>query len=242
MSRIVVLNPNTSDALTAVIAAAAQQAAPADVEVAGARSAVGVDSVESHAEEAIAAVGVLERVAALDATTDAFVVACFGDTGVTAAREVASGPVVGMTEAALQAACLVAHRFAVITMPDRTIAHSERVVRALGLEHRCAVRALDVPVHDLERGSRHLLDAFAAEARLAIEQDRAEAIVLGCAGLADLVEPLREALGVPVVEGVAAGVGFAAALLRMGLRTSRASTYAQVPALPRFALQRREAS
>jgi len=236
MTRLTVVNPNTSAALTAAITATARRVAPAGVDVVGTHPAVGVGSVESHAEEAIAALGVIEQVRAHDSGTDAFVIACFGDTGVAAAREVATGPVVGITEAALQAACLVAHRFTVLTMPARTIAHSERVVRDLGLGHRCTVRALDVPVHDLESGSAHLLDAFTAEGRRAIEQDGAEAVVLGCAGLADLVGPLGAALGVPVVEGVAAAVGSAAALVAMGLGTSRRSTFAAVPGLPTLTL------
>jgi len=186
---------------------------------------VGVPSVESHAQEAIAAVGVIEQVRAHQTDTDAFVIACFGDTGVPAAREVATCPVVGMTEAALHTACLVAHRFVVITLPARTIAHSDRVVRALGLEHRCIVTAVDVPVAELVDGSTHLLDAFAEAARGA---DHAEAVVLGCAGLADLVGPLSDTLGVPVIDGVAAGVGIAVGLVAMGLNTSRANTFAPV--------------
>lgn len=236
MSRITVINPNVSDALTTVITDAARRVAPPGLEVVGVRPSAGVGSVESHAEEAVAAVGVLEQVRAHDSGTDAFVVACFGDTGVAAAREVATGPVVGMTEAALMAACLVAHRFTVVTMPARTIAHTDRVVAALGLGHRCTIRAVDVPVHDLEGGSAHLLAVFAAAGRRAIDDDGAEALVLGCAGLADLVEPLQEALGVPVVEGVAAAVGLAAALLAMRLGTSRSSTFAAVPGLPAAAL------
>jgi allantoin racemase len=225
MTRITVINPNTSDELTATITKAAQVAAGAGVRVTGVHPAVGVPSVESHAEEAIAAVGVIEQVRAHQAETDAFVIACFGDTGVAAAREVATCPVVGMTEAALQTACLVAHRFVVITLPARTIAHSDRVVRALGLEHRCTVTAVDVAVAELVDGSTHLLDAFAEAARAA---DRAEAVVLGCAGLADLVDPLSDRLGVPVIDGVAAGIGIAAGLVAMGLNTSRASTFAPV--------------
>lgn len=237
MSRITVINPNTSDVLTAVIAEAAARVAPPGTAIVGVRPNAGVPSVESHAEEALAAVGVLEQVRAHDSATDAFVIACFGDTGVAAARETATGPVVGMTEAALQAASLVAHRFSVITMPARTIAHSDRVVRALGLEQRCTVRAVDVPVHDLEDGAGRLLDLFTAEGRRAIDEDGAEAIVLGCAGLADLVEPLGTALDAPVVEGVAAAVGAAAGLLAMGLRTSRVSTFGGVPGLPAAALE-----
>jgi allantoin racemase len=225
MTRITVINPNTSAELTATITKAAQAVAGAGVRVTGIHPAVGVPSVESHAEEAIAAVGVIEQVRAHQAETDAFVIACFGDTGVAAAREVATCPVVGMTEAALQTACLVAHRFVVITLPARTIAHSNRVVRALGLEHRCTVTAVDVAVAELVDGSTHLLDAFAEAARAA---DRAEAVVLGCAGLADLVDPLSDRLGVPVIDGVAAGIGIAAGLVAMGLNTSRASTFAPV--------------
>jgi len=225
MTRITVINPNTSADLTATITKAAQGVAGAGVRVTGVHPAVGVPSVESHAEEAVAAVGVIEQVRAHQAETDAFVIACFGDTGVAAARELATCPVVGMTEAALQTACLVAHRFAVITLPARTIAHSDRVVRALGLEHRCTVTAVDVAVAELVDGSTHLLDAFAQAARTA---DHAEAVVLGCAGLADLVDPLSERLGMPVIDGVAAGVGIAAGLVAMGLNTSRANTFASV--------------
>ncbi len=232
MTRITVINPNTSAELTATITAAAQAVAGAGVTVTGVNPPVGMPSVESHAEEAIAALGVLEQVHQHRADSDAFVVACFGDTGVLAAREVATCPVVGMTEAALQTACLVAHRFVVITLPARTIAHSERVVRALGLEHRCSVIAVDVPVAELVDGSTHLLDAFAEAACRAIAADHAEAVVLGCAGLADLVDPLSDTLGVPVIDGVAAAVGIAAGLVAMRLNTSRANTFAAVPGLP----------
>lgn len=228
MTRITVINPNTSAQLTDAIAVAAREVSGSDVSVRGVHPADGVPSVESHAEEAIAAVGVLAEVRRHQADTDAYVVACFGDTGVMAAREVATCPVVGMTEAALQTACLVAHRFVVITLPARTVAHSDRVIRSLGLEHRCSVVAVDVPVAELVGGSTHLLDAFTAAARTAMAGDGAEAVVLGCAGLADLVGPLSRELGIPVVDGVAAAVGIATSLVAMGLNTSRANTFAAV--------------
>lgn len=228
MTRITVINPNTSAELTDAIVLAAREVSGAGVTVRGVHPANGVPSVESHAEEAIAAVGVLTQVREQQADTDAYVVACFGDTGVQAAREVATCPVVGMTEAALQTACLVSHRFVVITLPARTVAHSDRVVRALGLEHRCSVVAVDVPVAELVGGSTHLLDAFTDAARTAMAEDGAEAVVLGCAGLADLVGPLSRAIGVPVVDGVAAAVGIATGLVAMGLNTSRANTFAAV--------------
>jgi len=233
--RLTVINPNTSEALTAQITAAARAVALPQVSVRGTHPSRGVSSVESHAEETWAALGVVEQVQLHDADTDAFVVACFGDTGVDAAREVATGPVVGMTEAALTTAALLAHRFAVITLPPRTMAHTDRVLAATGLRHRCSVHAVEVSVEDLEGGSTHLLPAFIEAASRAIEQDHAEAIVLGCAGLADLVPRLRAATGLPVVEGVAAAVGIATSLLAQGLSSSRHSTYARVPDLPTVA-------
>jgi allantoin racemase len=224
---IMVINPNTTTEMTDAVVAAARRVARPDTRIIGSTSSRGVDSVESNGDEVWAAAGVLEQVAE-GTRVDAFVVACFGDTGVMAARELATVPVVGMTEAALLTAALLGARTAVVTLPRRTREMSLRVVRALGQEHRCSVRAVDVPVAAVAGGSRHLLDLFVAEGRRALDDD-AEVLVLGCAGLSDLVEPLQDVLGVPVVEGVAAAVAMGEGLLAQGLSTSRASTYAPPP-------------
>lgn len=228
--RVAVVNPNTTRSMTEAVLASAAPAARTGTVLAGITPATGVASVESHTDEARAALSVLDEVLKAEASAtppDAYVIACFGDTGVPAAREAAAGPVVGMTEAALTTAALVAHRFTIITMPRRTLAQSDRVVRELGLGHRCTVRAIDEPVAEVAHGSTHLLRAFVEEARLAMAEDAAEAIVLGCAGLADLVAPLQEQLGAPVIEGVAAAVVQAEGLVAQGVGTSRVATWAR---------------
>ncbi|MGF7237509.1 MAG: aspartate/glutamate racemase family protein [Frankia sp.] len=224
---IMIVNPNTSGVMTdAAVAAARQVAAPGTI-VVGSTPPSGVSSVESNVDEAWGALAVLEQVRAGEENgVDAYVIACFGDPGVAAAREVATGPVVGMTEAALLTAALVAARFTIVTMPRRTREQSHRVVRALGLGHRCTVRAVDIPVADIADGATHELRTFAEQGRRAIDDDAAEAIILGCAGLTELVEPLQELLQVPVIDGVRAGATFTEALLAQRLTTSRASTYA----------------
>jgi allantoin racemase len=227
--RIAIVNPNTTRSMTDGVMRSAARSARPDTELIALTPAWGVPSIESHVDEVFGALSVLrevERCESLENCPDAYVIACFGDTGVPAAREAASGPVVGMTESALMTATLLAHRFAIVTMPSRTKAQSDAVVRSLGLGHRCAVLAVDEPVAEVENGSIHLLGAFIASSRLALA-DGAEAIVLGCAGLADLVEPLQDALGVPVVEGVAAGLAIAEGLVAQRLGTSRASTWAR---------------
>lgn len=225
--RIRIVNPNTTAAFTErVRAAAALVAAPGTTVLAG-NPARGAATIESHAEEALGALGVMGEVEAGERDgVDGYVVACFGDTGVHAAREIARGPVVGMTEAALYAAAALAHTFAVVTLPRRTRAHALRVLHETGLTHRCTVRAIDVAVGDLEREAEATLPALLAEARLALERDGAEALILGCAGLTDLVAPLEVALGVPVVDGVLVGLKLAEGLVAAGLRTSKRSTYA----------------
>lgn len=232
--RIGILNPNTTTAMTDRVVGAALATARPGTELIALTSATGVPSVESHIDEVSGALSVLRMVdecEANPATPDAYVIACFGDTGLGPAREAAAGPVVGMTEAAISTAALIAHRFTIITMPKRTRAQSDAVVWALGLGHRCTIRAIDIPVADIAAGSLHLLGAFAAAGKRSRAEDDAEAVILGCAGLADMVEPLRDALNLPVIEGVAAAVALAEGLLAQRLTTSRASTWAR-PARP----------
>ena len=222
-----VVNPNTTASMTAAVVAGARAVAGPGTEVVGATPSRGVASVESHVDELWGAVGVLEAVLNGERTgVDGYVIACFGDTGLLGAREAATGPVVGMTEAALYTAAMIAHRFSIITMPLRTMEQAERVVRAVGLGHRCTVRAVDEPVAGVHRGSTHLLELFTSEGRETMQRDAAEAVILGCAGLNDLVDPLQEALGVPVVDGVLAAVTMVEGLLAQGLSTSRTSTFA----------------
>ena len=206
-----IINPNTTATFTTGLAAAATTFAAAGTLVDARSPGSGTPSVESHVEEAIAAIGVMEEIVnGGQDGVDAYVIACFGDTGVAAARELTSAPVVGMTEAAFFAASLVAARFSVITLPPRTRIHTERVLRETGMSERCAaVRAIDVPVLDLEDEEEAVGAAFLEAARRALVEDHAEAIVLGCAGLTNLVEPLTRELGVPVIDGVMAGLKMA---------------------------------
>jgi allantoin racemase len=228
---IKIINPNTTNTFTARSLALGRAVAASGTEISAGQPAAGTPSVESHVEEAVAAIGVIEEVRAGEqAGVDGYVIACFGDTGVHAAREIARGPVVGMTEAAFYAASMVAATFAIVTLPSRTRIHAERVLRETGLERRCvAIRAIDLGVLDLETQTAAVEAAFLAEARRAIVDDHAEAIVLGCAGLSELVRPMTASLGVPVIDGVAAAVKMAEALVALGLGTSKSASYGYPP-------------
>jgi allantoin racemase len=226
-----IINPNTTAAFTRRCVAAAQEVAAAGTRITGGTSAFGVDSVECHTDEALAAPGVIDQIRRGEADgVQGYVIACFGDTGLDAAREQARGPVVGMSEAALYAAALIAPVFSIITLPSRTRAFAERVLWHAGLERRSPrVRTIDVPVLDCEDSPEALLEPFLAQSRLAIAEDHAEAIILGCAGLQPLVGPVSAALGIPVIEGVAAAVKQVEGLLSLGLATSKRGRWAAPP-------------
>ncbi|MBB2494706.1 aspartate/glutamate racemase family protein [Aquipseudomonas ullengensis] len=226
--RIQLINPNTTRAFTERLQHSAQLIAAAGTEVFATQPRLGTPSVESHVDEAWASLGVIAQVQDGEANgVDAYVVACFGDTGVAAAREVARGPVIGMTEAALFSACLLGASFSIITLPPRTLIHARRVLNECGLQHRCAgLRAIDVQVDDCqEEDNAALYQALLDEAHAALAHDRCEVLILGCAGLSEMVEPLQQALGIPVIDGVCAALKMAEGLVAMGLKTSKHSSF-----------------
>lgn len=223
--RLLVINPNTTDSMTQKIARAARAIARPDTEIIGTSSQSGPKSIQGYLDVAHCVPGLLEEVAR-HGDVDAIVIACFDDTGLDAVRSLVSVPVLGIGEAAYHAASMVANKFSVVTTLSRSVPGLESNLLRYGLAQKCArVRATEIPVLKIEEGDPATLDKIRLEIRLAIEEDKAEAIVLGCAGMADLMADLSAEFGLPVIDGVAAGVTFAEALVNTGLRTSKIGAY-----------------
>ncbi|MFZ5732040.1 MAG: aspartate/glutamate racemase family protein [Pseudomonadota bacterium] len=218
-----VVNPNTTQSMTDIIADAARACASPSTKVVGRTSSFGPASIEGHYDEALATIGLLKAVEAGDKEgCHAHIVACFGDPGLLAAREVTRAPVLGIAEAAMRAATFVAINFSVVTTLARTRIIAEHLVRNYGMEHACRnVRAVDVAVLDLDKPESNVRGLLLDECHAALKHDGCGAIVLGCAGMADLAKDLSDELGVPVIDGVAAAVKFAEALVGLGLQTSK---------------------
>lgn len=224
--RLLVLNPNTSHAMTNAIAEAAREAAAPGTQIIALQPSFGPRSIEGHFEEAIAAAGVAEQVR-LAPPHDAVVIACFGDPGLDAAREVTSAPVLGIAEAAFHAAAMLATGFSIVTTLTRTCVIAERLVQRYGFTTQCrGIHGTDIPVLDLEACAEPTVARIEQAAREALARDRSGAIVLGCAGMAPLCRQLQQRLGVPVIDGVAVAVRFAHALAALGLATSKHGDYA----------------
>jgi len=211
--------------MTDKIAKAARAVARPDTEIVAASSQDGPASIQGFLDVATCVPGLLNEVVQ-HKEIDAIVIACFDDTGLDAVRSLVSVPVLGIGEAAYHAASMIANKFSVITTLSRSVPGLENNLLRYGLAQKCAcVRATEIPVLKLEEGDPATLDKIRLEIHASINEDKAEAIVLGCAGMADLMAQLSEEFGLPVIDGVSAGVTFAEALVNNSLRTSKIGAY-----------------
>src|SRR5258705_9015212 len=181
-----IVNPNTTAAMTATIAAAARKAARENTVIRAVSSAFGPASIEGAYDDAFAVPGLLEQIKAGEAEgVDAHVIACFDDTGLDAARALADAPVVGIGEAGFHLATMLAHRFAVVTTLSRSVPVLENNLLRYGLDRRCVrVRATDVAVTELDNTASNARGKKSAQIAPALAGDHAEAVVVRRAGRA----------------------------------------------------------
>jgi allantoin racemase len=225
--RIIVVNVNTSQTMTAVIAAAARRHASAGTEVVALQPYFGAEGVDCNCESYLSAVAVMDRVLAYDRPYDAVVLAGFGEHGRDGIQELIEQPVVEICEASAHMAMLIGRTYSVVTTLQRSVAAIEDRLRLAGLWDRCAsVRASGMSTLEVDSDPQAAVRAVIAEARRAVETDHAEVICLGCAGMAGLEDALGSELDVPVVDGVGAAVRIAEAIVGLGLKTSKLCTYA----------------
>lgn len=230
--RITLINPNTSRAMTATIAAAAREVAGPEVDIVAVCPDEGPAAIESHVDEAFAAAAVIELIQRDQRAggSDGYVIACFGDPGLDAARELVEVPVVGIAEAAMHVASLAGRSFGVVTTLSRTLGRAQDLLARYGMQQACvSLDAAGIPVLDLEETGAESLEKIESACLEAVRSRHADAIVLGCAGMANLCATLTTRVGVPVVDGVAAAVGLVAAMSRMGVGTSKRDEYARPP-------------
>jgi allantoin racemase len=225
--RILVVNVNTTEEMTRAIADQARAAAAPGTEIVGLTPVLGAESCEGNFESYLAAIGVVDAVQRYAQPYDAVVQAGFGEHGREALQELLDVPVVDITEAAAHVAMMLGHRFSVVTTLDRTVPLIHDRLLLAGLTDHCAsIRASGLGVLELEGDSPRVTEAIVQEAKRAVIEDHAEVICLGCGGMAGLDAAVRDAVGVPVVDGVTAAVKLAESLVALGLSTSKVRTYA----------------
>ena len=226
--KILLVNPNTTASMTEKAGEAARLVAASGTEIIAVNPEYGPVSIEGYYDEVFSIPGLLEEVRkGEDSGCQGTVIACFDDTGLDAARCLASGPVVGLCEASMHIASLLANGFSIVTTLKRSIPALEKLAVKYGMSQQChRVRAAEVPVLELENPDSETTKLIRVEIQKALDEDRSEAIVLGCAGMADLATKLSKEFGVPVIDGVTAAVKLVESLVSLGLQTSKRNGYA----------------
>lgn len=187
----------------------------------------GPASIEGAFDDALAGPGIIA--AALEAEAagvDAVIIDCMGDPGLAAAREAVAIPVLGPGEASMHMAAMLGHSFSVVTVLDRVCPILKKHARVYGVADKLAsIRAIDVPVLEIEGNETAIRAAILDEARQAIRRDKADVIVLGCTGFLGLSRYLAdclkaEGLPAPVINPLRTTAMMALAMLGAGLSHS----------------------
>ena len=228
--RLLIINPNTSDSVTALIGAEARRSASAGTELTVLTAPFGVAYIETRFEALIGAYATAQLAAERHAGHDAVIVAAFGDPGLAGLREVLPVPVLGMTESALASACLLGHRFSIIAISQRIQAWYRETVEANGLIGRLAsIRALDRPLANIGTAQQDNRAQLRELCERAVDEDGAEVIILAGAPLAGLARSLAGELPVPVVDGVSSAVRHAESLVALKPGRATRGSFAPPP-------------
>lgn len=211
---ILMINPNTSEAMTAAIDRIGQAAAGTHARVVTLCSRQGPHTIEGALDAALGTAAMLERVAAYSEPFDAVVVACFGDPGIDALRMLVRVPVIGIGAASFTQASFCSQRFAIVTPLIGTPQRYAAVAALMGLSRQfLGTYQTRLSVADFESDDPNVIEILVFHAQQAVK-DGAECLLFGCAGIADQIREIEDRAGVLCIASAAAGVTQAMACLR----------------------------
>jgi allantoin racemase len=228
--RILMLNPNTTSAVTNRLVTVGTRVASPGTVIVPLTATRGVPFIATRAEAQIGGAIALEMLAEHHHTVDVAIIAAFGDPGLLGARELFDRPIVGMAEAAMLAACMLGRRFAIVTFAAALGPWYQDCVDMHGMAGRCAgIRMLDgafLAISDVQEEKEALLVELALRT---LDETDADTLIFGGAPLAGLAEKVRDRIPVPVVDQVQAAVKLAEALVALNPRKATRGTFQRPP-------------
>lgn len=229
--KILLINPNTTQAMTDLVVATARRFAAPGVDLVGATGRFGARYITTRAASAIAAHAALDAYAEHGAGCDAVILACFGDPGLSGLKELATQPVIGMAEAACFAAAPLGPKFAIVTGGERWGPMLEEFVAAIGLSSKLAcVKTVAPSGADIARDPAGSFKMLADACNACVREHGAGSVILGGAGLAGIAAQIADRVPVPLIDGVAAAVK--AAELLGALKPAKPSSGSYAPTTP----------
>jgi allantoin racemase len=214
--RILVINPNSTEAVTRGIDEAVEPlrmpGGPAIDCVTLREGPPGIET-QQHVDSVVP--HLLSLVSQKDNQYAAFVIACYSDPGLHSLREATKKPVLGISECGILTALTLGHRFGVIAILQQSIPRHLRHVGALGVTERLAAELpVDIPVVELSNQEK-TFGRMVEVGKTLRHQHGADVVVMGCAGMARYRKPLQDQIGIPVVEPTQAAVAMAIGRVRL---------------------------
>jgi len=231
--KLLLINPNVSESVTALIEAEARRAASPGTGFTALTAPFGVAYIETRFEALVGGYAAACMAGEHWPGHDAVIVAAFGDPGLAALREAVPVPVLGLTESALTSACMLGARFSIVAISRRIVGWYRDTVQACGVSDRLAgFRFLDTPLRDPGSVQADHEAALEALCHAAIRDDGADVVILAGAPLAGLARGIRHRIPVPLVDGVSSAVRHAETLVALRPDAPRAGSYAPPPPKP----------
>ena len=219
--KLLIINPNSDKKMSQAILSSARQFSDGDFDVDCLSTPGAPLFIDTYQDTAAALPGMVELLNRHIADYDAFIVACHCDPNLDLMKELTNKPMVGIGEASMKIATMLGHRFSVISTDSRSVPNKEALIRSYHLQDLLA--SVKFPIATLENRSDE--EKYLLTAQAAIEEDMAEVIVLGCAGMTGLDKRLEQKLGVPVLDGVVCALIIAAGLVKYQVSTSKIRRY-----------------
>ena len=219
--KILIINPNSDLEMTKAIQETADNFIKGEYEVVCQSNLDAPRFIETYEDEIKTAPGMIRLLRENEEKFDAFINACHCDPNLDAMKEITKKPVVGIGEASMKIASMLGHKFSVVSGANHSIPNKEAVIRKYHLQG--AMASVRAPEGDVSKLSGE--EKYMQAAKLAIEEDKAEVIVLGCAGMTGLDKKMQKKLGVPVLDGVVCALIIATGLVKYNVSTSKVRRY-----------------
>lgn len=214
---LLVINPNTTASVTELVALHVKKAVGDRADIRAVTGSFGCAYISSESCYAIAAHTALDSYASNEAGCDGVLLACFGDPGLFALQELSTVPVTGLAEACMFDAAARGKRFSIVTGGVRWKPMLQRLASALGLSPSLAsVRPISLTGAQIADDPEASLDMLIAECNAAADEDSAQEVILGGAGLAGLAERIQHRCHVRVLDSVLLGAEIAVRRIEAG--------------------------
>lgn len=223
--KLLVINPNTSTEMTEDIRITVDRIKSADVQVTVTSPDFGPRALESFFDYTLAGFGICRYLVHHRDEYDGVLIACYGDPGLYAVKEICDIPVLGIAETSIALSTLMGSRFAILAASEKAVPMMENMVSQYDMKARFAgVLPLKMSVLDAEKNKQQAINRLIEVGQVAVDRG-AEVLILGCAGMTGMKDPVAEALGVPVLDPVECGYHMLEMMCRYGYKMSKKGLY-----------------